>query len=663
MPSPSSTSRFRGALWLQHNGSDWGARTFLTSPRALGLDIAGDHATHEALVRALSELADTPVSQLQGRHLEADDFDRMLSSDVIRDLLRWMEDPEGTRHRLGDDGWGAFRNQCQDLLQFDPEIEADVTAGAQLGAGTGKWSEVWERFRQSPAVFPGIVDLMRRSRPSGTITFDRERWPEENDQDESVVRQKLGSVCEMSTADARQHILDLESQHGPRRQWVWAMLGQSPMARVLEPLSRLAMATESVIGGATPDDAAAAYIERGWVADAASWEAASAAPPGDEDLVGRVVSHLMRPWLDESARAFQKAASQHPLPTAGTQSLVSAGDDGCLLFTDGLRYDLGRRLCERLEGRGCRVTLGQRWSATPTVTATAKPAVTPIAGDIAGEKLSEDFYPTHKPTGKQPGAQLLRDTMQDQGYQILGNGTIDFPASHPARGWSEAGEIDELGHKLEIRMVQQIDAQLERLADRVSALLDAGWKSVRIVTDHGWLILPGGLPKVDLPKHLTASRWARCAVVAGAASPEVTRSPWHWNPSESFATAPGIACFNKTPEYAHGGLSLQECLIPDILVERGGDTGAAATITSITWRGMRCWIEARATGAGIQADLRLNAPTGTSVVTAPRTLDEDGTVRLILEGDEHEHDQLVLVLLGPDEAILAHRPTRVGEDA
>ena len=48
-------------------------------------------------------------------------------------------------------------------------------------------------------------------------------------------------------------------------------------------------------------------------------------------------------------------------------------------------------------------------------------------------------------------------------------------------------------------------------------LLEAGWTSVRIVTDHGWLYLPEGLPKVDLPKHLTLSRWARCAVIAGTA--------------------------------------------------------------------------------------------------------------------------------------------------
>lgn len=654
---------YRGALWLQHNGSDWGVRTFLTSGRALGLDIAGDNATFEALLRALPEIAVTPVRQLQGRHLAADDFDRMLSTDVVRDLLQWMGDPEGTLQRLGDDRWGAFRNQCQDTLDFDPETDADVTAGERLGAGTGKWAEVWDRFQQSPTAFPHIVDLLRRSRPSGTIPLDRERWPEVNDQCEADVRQKFVQICGMPIPDARKAIGELEVVHGRRRQWVWARLGQSPMAQVLEPLGRLAEATEKVIGGATPDAAATVYAERGWVADAAAWEALSKAPASDEEMVGRVVRHVLLPWLDESARAFQQAVAKHPLPAAGCQPLVRAHDEGCVLFTDGLRYDLGQRLCDRLESRGCRTALSRRWSATPTVTATAKPAVTPVADEIAGDKLGDDFYPTHKPTGKLSGAQLLRDAMKSQGYQILDGGTFDFPDSHPAHGWSETGTIDELGHKLEIRMANQIDDELDRLADRVLKLLDAGWKSVRIVTDHGWLLLPGGLPKVDLPKHLTLSRWARCAVVAGNASPDITRSPWHWNPAETFATAPGVHCFNKTPEYAHGGLSLQECLIPDILVERGDDDAASATITSITWRGMRCWAEGRATGTGIRGDLKLQTPTGKSVAATPKALDEDGSVNLVLKCDEHENDQLVLVLFGPDGNILAHKLTRVGEDS
>jgi hypothetical protein len=50
---------------------------------------------------------------------------------------------------------------------------------------------------------------------------------------------------------------------------------------------------------------------------------------------------------------------------------------------------------------------------------------------------------------------------------------------------------------------------------RIQNLLTAGWSSVRVVTDHGWLYCPGGLPKAALPKHLTESRWSRCVAIKG----------------------------------------------------------------------------------------------------------------------------------------------------
>ena len=33
------------------------------------------------------------------------------------------------------------------------------------------------------------------------------------------------------------------------------------------------------------------------------------------------------------------------------------------------------------------------------------------------------------------------------------------------------------------------------------------------MTDHGWLLLPGGLPKTQLNEGLTETRWGRCALI------------------------------------------------------------------------------------------------------------------------------------------------------
>jgi CheY-like chemotaxis protein len=111
---------------------------FLTSAKSLGLDIARNRVTRDAMLRALPELALAPVGQFAGQHLQADDFDRLLSDDVVRDLLRWMGGGDECRARMGSNGWESFCNRCREDLSFDVGgehgSEADVVRGFQLGA-------------------------------------------------------------------------------------------------------------------------------------------------------------------------------------------------------------------------------------------------------------------------------------------------------------------------------------------------------------------------------------------------------------------------------------------------------------------------------------------------------------------------------------------------
>ena len=654
---------FRGALWHHPNGGDWTVNAFLTSRKTLGLEVAGDRATAEALLRALDEVALTPVAQLAGRHLEAEDFDRLLAGDVIRDILRWMGDPGATRNRLGDNGWHAFCNLCWDELKFHPGREADVVAGERMAKGEKGWAAVWERFAEAPGSYGNIAGLLRRSAPAGALRFEeRERWPDLNDEDENAVRRALEELPERSHREACEAVAGLERKHGERRTRVWARLELAPMAQVLKPLASLATAAQRALGGTEPADVAAAYVERGWQADLGAWQAVAASPISDEARVSRAVRHLLQPWLEESARAFQAAVERQPLPGAGAQPPVDVEDNGCLVFVDGLRFDLAQRLVGRLEGGGCRVELGRRWAALPAVTGTGKPAVTPVAGEIEGDALGLAFGPRLKATGKPADAPALRAALEARGYQILAGDGPDAPRTHPARGWLETGEFDTLGHQRGARLARDLERELERVAERIERVLDAGWTSVLVVTDHGWLLLPGGLPKVDLPKHLTESRWARCAVMAGESAPDVVRAPWHWNDAQWFATPPGVACFNRSEEYAHGGLSIQECLIPDLVVTRAEGAETVARIESVTWRGLRCFIEAEVRGGPVMADLRLARPAGESVVAAAKPVDTEGAVSLVLADDEHEAAALVLVLLDETSRVLAQRPVRVGVD-
>ncbi len=657
---------FRGVVWHHPNGRDWSVRAFLTSDKVgPGLDIAADNATLAALQESLDQLATTPTTQLRGRRLDFADFHRISGIDTTRDILRWMGDPERLRKQLGG-RWPAFCRESQKELAFDPEVEEDVTAGARLGRGEGRWAEVWGRFTEVPANYPGVPKLLRRSRPTDKLAlFSRERWPDLNDEEEAVVRKKLVGLPELPVDQASAMLRELDREHAPRREWVWTTLGHSPMAQILEPLAKLASSSASAIGGTTPDDIANTYAEKGWRADAAAREALAMARSEDEETIAEVVRHLLEPWLEDSARAFQAATKREALPTAGDQPSVAAREDECIMFVDGLRYDLGRQLASMLEEKNCETTVEHRWAALPTVTATGKPAVSPVAAQIVGEVLSPDFRPCIQAFRRPVLAADLRLAMEERGYQIVGRGNLEMPLAAGARGWLECGKIDKLGHEGHgpRRLARLWADELEDVARRIADLLDLGWRAVRVVTDHGWIFLPGGLPMVTLPKHLTESQWARAAVVAGASTPDMPRRPWYWNPNQEFATPPGIACFSKRDAYAHGGVSVQECLIPDLRVSRSDDVSTTASIQSVNWVRLRCHAVIGAEGSQVTADLRLNDVSGESVAAKPKTVDEDGSVSLVLADDEHENAKLVLVVTDGHGSVLAWKPTRKGANS
>ena len=315
----------RGVAWHHQNGRDWTASAFLGSSEGLGLELASDRQTAAALRTAMGEVALTKLTLLRGRRLEADDFNRLMVDDLPQNVLRWLGDADETRSRLGD-RWEAFRGRCNDELEFDPETSSELTVGRKLGEGAGTWASYWARYADAPEAFPGVESLLRRCQPrERLLTANPAHWPNENDRLESALRDALRKLTALPHPKACDEVEGLESRHGKRRAWVWSRLGQTPLADALEPLARLAAAVRSSLGGSTPDDVAAAYRERGWQADAAGWEALAGLRVAEEPVVAGAVRHLLEPWLDESARAFQEAVRQAPLPGAGAPARRDGG--------------------------------------------------------------------------------------------------------------------------------------------------------------------------------------------------------------------------------------------------------------------------------------------------------------------------------------------------
>ena len=202
-----------------------------------------------------------------------------------------------------------------------------------------------------------------------------------------------------------------------------------------------------------------------------------------------------------------------------------------------------------------------------------------------------------------------------------------------------------------------------RSSDRIASLLSAGWSRVRVVTDHGWLLLPGGLPKVELSPHLVATKWARCAAVKGGSTPDIPTYPWYWNPVLRIASPPGIGAFVANTEYAHGGISLQECVIPDLVVERGEEAVSAA-ITEISWRGMRCRVTVRTNAAGLcsRSSAELEAGGVQHRGEPPRNWTPTAKRALLSRTTDTKARRPPLSSPTRSGRVLDYKPTTVGED-
>ncbi|HUS76618.1 MAG TPA: BREX-1 system phosphatase PglZ type B [Methanothrix sp.] len=672
---PLAELQYRGAMWSQINSKDWTILMFLRSDQGgLGLDVAQDNETKNAIQIALYRLLDEDIDLLRGKRLDKDYFNTLLTGDPVRDLLQWLDQGEDFKEKRGDNEWRAFVEVCKSQLGFSPEDEGTISGAAKLAAHEGPWKPVWERFCEAPKRYPNIPTLIREKckPPKGKLFWHTgesfvEGWPQWNEEQEDKLRKDLEILNSLPAHEARKKIEDLEKQHGPRRLLVWAELGHASLAQALEHLFVLALATASPLAVGTLDELAAAYRNSGWTADDAVIRSIAAVKKTDDfEAVKNAIRAVYLPWVEESARYLQRTVEGSGYPggctsTSKARSLSPHEEGVCILFADGLRFDVAKRLKEQLINRGCQVEERMSWAALPTVTATGKPAVAPIRDKIGGE-VGTKFEPCIAESGQSLSGYYLKKLLKDAGWDIL-----DASCSGIGKGnaWCEFGDIDREGHDRGCKLATHIEEILSDIQDRVLQLLRAGWQSVHIVTDHGWLLMPGGLPKIELPSELTQVKWGRCASIKPGATTAERQFPWYWNPEQYFALADGISCYRSGEEYDHGGLSLQECLTLELIVSSASSSASGTKINlKIDWRGLRCKVAIKGGLPGLSIDIREQPgnPT-TTLVKGGKPLHENQEVSLVVENFDLEGANATIVVLDKKGNLVAQLDTVIGGES
>jgi hypothetical protein len=651
--APVAELQYRGLFWRQDNGKDWTLRAFLESERGgLGLRVSGDQETLQALKAAFRKLLTVSLAALQGQTVDAAYLDRLLNPEPAEDVLTWLTDP-GSLQREKGEGWGAFTTAVRKQLGVDLAKGSLEVAQRVLASQPGEPAHaLWEKYAAHWPSYPYLHDLFRQVPPPDLLA-GVDRYPRLNEQEETRLADGLTAAAGKAPSAGAKAVLELERRHGARRDTLWARMGHAPLAQALEHLARIGRAVQSPLTGGSLAGLTAAWTEDGWQVDAAARHAMDRAQRhGQETPVYAVLHALYRRWLEKAAEAFQGLVARegypdwHPAPVP---------EGTCVLFVDGLRFDLARELEATLRGEGWSVSLTHGFTSVPSVTSSGKVWTSPAATDAtggAGPGLPVPRLPSGDYT-----AERLRKTLEAAGFTLV---DTEHPAIASGRGWAELpGDIDGDGHAKGARLARVIPGHLEDLARTVRRLLAAGWHAVRMVTDHGWLLLPGGLPKAALHATLTETRWGRFAVLKDAiAEQDLPSLPWSFNPAVPIALAPGISVFVDGKEYDHGGLTLQESVVPVLEVRAREAPEGAPRIVKVTWNTRKtiCTVTA-AHAAGTEVSLeRLGTPVGDG-----QALDAAGKGKVVFEEVDDLLGEPIGVVLRRDGQKIAEERIVFGE--
>jgi hypothetical protein len=274
------------------------------------------------------------------------------------------------------------------------------------------------------------------------------------------------------------------------------------------------------------------------------WPVICGSPEQHGEVLGTLRAVYL-PWLENTARHLQQLILQNGNSIAKRAKPIEPAAGRLVLFADGLRMDVARQLAGKLAANNVEFTKDWEWSTIPSVTATAKPAGSLMADAVQGGEAGDQLSTRLVSTSQLLTQERFIAALKERGWQFLGSGETGDPSGS---AWTEAGALDKRGHNEGWKLARSIDAEVRDLVSRIITLVKVGWTEVIVVTDHGWLLLPGGLPKVELKSFLAEHRWGRCAALKSDAQTDAMAFNWYWNPAIRIASPPGVGCFRASME-------------------------------------------------------------------------------------------------------------------
>ncbi|WP_226023608.1 PglZ domain-containing protein [Halomicrobium salinisoli] len=535
----------------------------------------------------------------------------------------YLSNPEEYRETIEDnamaDAWDAqLREEYGVTAGLDPKKLATQLLFGEVAnrAPTSRYDELaaddtraaaafcdeWQQY--APAEFRRYAERIAEDYDlaEAVVDSDRAHWDATAFKgiDMGLIRLVMERLAEESYADLPDIATDLEQTVSNRLNSFWSnedLVDWSVPARAIETLQQIGTVNADEAKTLTSEELAQAYTrDDGWWQVDASYRRYIDATrkttfvyPKEPTVKQRVTGHYMS-FLQDVNRPIANVLSDDP--TLGTpqtsfyEEFADLEDGTAIIICDGLRYELAEAIKENL---GRRTDFEQNLSAVSA----ALPSITEVgmAAHIPGElglSLDDDDLAVTSGGEVMNGKSDRVDRLSNAGFEVGDMDEVsdisleELTESEPVPRVVYSGTIDKLGENLDDdEAFSQVASHVDDVERTVQRLKQAGYTRFVITSDHGFLYtdrLSDDL-KVEAP-DLAPIVKRRFAAADGDAplvdtdefieiGPEALSDLGIDAPDLTLLFPRSIACF-KAPggnmRYFHGGISLQELLVPCLTV-------------------------------------------------------------------------------------------------
>lgn len=279
-----------------------------------------------------------------------------------------------------------------------------------------------------------------------------------------------------------------------------------------------------------------------------------------------------------------------------TKFVTPSNKQTAILIVDALRYEMGMELFGLIEGKISKI-ITPMISTVPTITEFGMAALLPNGGaklnvghDKDSFKISDGNF--NKPlNNKQDRIKYFLQQAGALGFVKNLNEVLDEPNNSlktmfegKSRIIIYSNEIDEAGH-IENTNIQLFPELINKINVSINKLLDIGMERILIVADHGFMLTSGieDWMKIDIQKDMDCIiKRRRFSIsknkIEGNYITKSSRSVNH-NGNLYFNFPRGTNVFSAAggSKFLHGGISIQELLIPVIEINN-------VKVTTSSWK-------------------------------------------------------------------------------